>query len=107
MSVLTKDEILDYLREIKPDFVKSAGIKKIGLFGSYAKGKQNEFSDIDLIFIGDKAELEKLGGFNMMNKISDLKDNVANHFKKNVDICSFFSEESIKKSKYIKGAIYV
>lgn len=29
--------------------IKSFGIKRLGLFGSYAKGKQNAQSDIDLL----------------------------------------------------------
>jgi len=29
--------------------IKSLGIKRLGLFGSYAKGKQNIQSDIDLL----------------------------------------------------------
>lgn len=36
----TKDEILNYLRELKPEF-ESFGIYKVGLFGSYAKGGEN------------------------------------------------------------------
>lgn len=36
----TKDEILNFLRELKPE-LKSFGIYKIGLFGSYAKGGAN------------------------------------------------------------------
>ena len=32
----TKDEILNYLRELKPE-LESFGIYKVGLFGSYAK----------------------------------------------------------------------
>ena len=36
----TKDEILNYLRELKPE-LESFGMYKIGLFGSYAKGRAN------------------------------------------------------------------
>ena len=36
----TKDEILNYLRELKPE-LESFGIYKVGLFGSYAKGRAN------------------------------------------------------------------
>ena len=32
----TKDEILNFLRELKPE-LESFGIYKVGLFGSYAK----------------------------------------------------------------------
>ena len=36
-KMLTKDEILDYLKEIKPK-LQEDGIIKLGLFGSFAKG---------------------------------------------------------------------
>ena len=36
----TKDEILNFLRELKPE-LESFGIYKVGLFGSYAKGRAN------------------------------------------------------------------
>nr|WP_314166072.1 nucleotidyltransferase domain-containing protein [uncultured Campylobacter sp.] len=36
----TKDEILNFLRELKPE-LESFGIYKVGLFGSYAKDRAN------------------------------------------------------------------
>ena len=36
----TKDEILNFLRELKPE-LESFGIYKVGLFGSYATGGAN------------------------------------------------------------------
>ena len=36
----TKDEILNFLREPKPE-LESFGIYKVGLFGSYATGGEN------------------------------------------------------------------
>lgn len=107
MSNLTKDEILEYLKQIKPKFVKSAGIKKIGLFGSYAKGMQEDGSDIDIVILCDKKYLEKLGGLELSIKFSDLKDSVANHFKKDVDLIDVFSEEKLNNHKYFKSAVYV
>ena len=36
----TKDEILNFLRELKPE-LESFGLHKVGLFGSYATGGAN------------------------------------------------------------------
>ena len=61
------------LKKLKPKIVKilkSHGIKKAGIFGSYAKGTQKKNSDIDILakiprkidlydFIGIKQELEE------------------------------------------------
>ncbi|MEM5831390.1 MAG: nucleotidyltransferase domain-containing protein, partial [Candidatus Aenigmatarchaeota archaeon] len=40
-----KKIILNHLTELKEKF----GIKEIGIFGSYARGEENKFSDIDIL----------------------------------------------------------
>jgi len=52
--MLTKEIIAEILREKYPHLMSEYGVKRIGLFGSYAKGLQDEDSDIDII-----AEFEK------------------------------------------------
>lgn len=42
-------KIKDILKSEYPLLISEYGIKRIGLFGSYAKGTQNEDSDIDII----------------------------------------------------------
>ncbi|MFN7035267.1 MAG: nucleotidyltransferase family protein [Bellilinea sp.] len=42
-------EIIALLRSHYPFLVREYGIRRIGLFGSYAKGKPHELSDIDLV----------------------------------------------------------
>ena len=45
---MTKDEILNKLSNNKRYIEQNFEVDKIGLFGSYAKGKQTEDSDIDI-----------------------------------------------------------
>lgn len=45
---MTKNEILNELSKHKTYIEKNFEVDKIGLFGSYAKGKQTEESDIDI-----------------------------------------------------------
>lgn len=45
---LTKDEVIDKLREHRNDLEKF-GVKRIGLFGSFVRGEQKRESDIDLV----------------------------------------------------------
>jgi len=47
--MLTKEKITEILKEKYPYLVSKYGVKRIGLFGSYAKGKQTENSDIDIV----------------------------------------------------------
>jgi len=46
--VMTKNEILNTLSDNKNYIEEHFEVEKIGLFGSYAKGKQTEDSDIDI-----------------------------------------------------------
>ncbi len=47
--MLTQDNVIDILRKKLPYFASEYGVKRIGLFGSYAKGTQQENSDIDIL----------------------------------------------------------
>jgi hypothetical protein len=46
-----KREIVDYIAALKAD---SLPIRQVILFGSYAKGKSNDWSDIDLCIVSPK-----------------------------------------------------
>ena len=86
---MTKEYILNLLRENKEDMVKKYGVKKIGLFGSYATGKDTSDSDID-IFV----ELEE----NRFRKVAGLWVYLDELYKKQVDL--------FREHKNNKGAIY-
>jgi len=47
--MLTKEKIIEIIIEKYPYLLSEYNVKKIGLFGSYAKGEQTEESDIDII----------------------------------------------------------
>ena len=47
--MLTQEKVMEILRKEFPYFVSEYGVKRIGLFGSYAKGIQAEDSDIDIL----------------------------------------------------------
>lgn len=105
--MLTKDEILDYLKEIKPELEKD-GITKIGLFGSYAKGTAHPFSDIDIVVESNaKKMIEKFG--NPMSAIcffDELKHKISKKFKRSVDLCDTTSMSFDKKNILMQGVIY-
>jgi predicted nucleotidyltransferase len=46
---LTRDAVLDRLRKSYPDLSRQFGVRRIGLFGSFASETANEDSDVDLI----------------------------------------------------------
>jgi predicted nucleotidyltransferase len=48
-SNLTRDAVLYRLRKSYPDLSRQFGVRRIGLFGSFARETANEASDVDLI----------------------------------------------------------
>jgi len=57
--------------------LKNHGVKKIGLFGSFVKGKQKKNSDIDILVEFKKVDIDKyLFVLNLLGKL----------FKKNIDL---------------------
>ncbi len=47
--MLSRAEVITLLRRSYPHLVAEYGVKRIGLFGSYAQGQPDEESDIDLV----------------------------------------------------------
>jgi len=46
---MSKEEVVELLREKYPYLMSEYGVKRIGLFGSYAKGTPSETSDVDVV----------------------------------------------------------
>lgn len=53
----TTNQIVDYLRTQKDFLKKEFKVKKIGIFGSYARGDVHEESDIDIVVELEKPDL--------------------------------------------------
>ncbi len=47
-TVLTKEEILTRLLRLAPE-LRSLGVEKIGLFGSFVRNEPHELSDVDIL----------------------------------------------------------
>ncbi len=94
--MLTKNQIIKTLEKHKPE-IKTYGVKKLGVFGSFGKAKQNEKSDIDFLVEFDEPTFDKY---------MDLKFFLERLFKRKVDLVV---EETLKPAlQYVKEeAIYV
>lgn len=96
----TRDQILDFLSQNKKLFRDNYHIEKIGLFGSYARGDQDNKSDLDLLveFEENTQDLYEL-------KLQ-IKDFFKTHLGLEVDICrEKYIKPRIKKA-ILKEAIY-
>lgn len=58
----TTGQIMDFLRSHKNFFASEFKVKKIGIFGSYARGTGNDESDIDIVVELEKPDLYYLIG---------------------------------------------
>ncbi len=47
--MMTRENVIEILRKELPYFVSQYGVKRIGLFGSYAKGTPTKGSDVDIM----------------------------------------------------------
>ncbi|UCZ56536.1 nucleotidyltransferase domain-containing protein [Desulfurispirillum indicum] len=54
-----QENITQQIENLKPELYSRFGIKKLALFGSYAKGEQTDKSDVDIVII----EMERKNGF--------------------------------------------
>jgi predicted nucleotidyltransferase len=52
MNTWSRKTITDFLIS-HSDTLRKMGVRKIGLFGSYARNEQTQHSDIDLLFVMD------------------------------------------------------
>ncbi len=97
------NQIIEKLENNK-EKLKTYGVKRIGVFGSYVKNKQNEKSDIDIIveFEKGKATLD-----NFMGLLSFLED----LFNKKVNLLTVQGVKSIRIENIRKNieecAVYV
>ena len=46
---MDKTEIINAIRSSKPEMEAHYGVQRLGLFGSYVKGRQRKKSDIDIL----------------------------------------------------------
>ena len=46
---MSKQEILNIIRDTKPELATRYGVERLGLFGSYVRGQQRKRSDIDIL----------------------------------------------------------
>ncbi len=84
------DIVLDKLRKNYPFLSSKYGLKKIGVFGSYARNRQTEKSDIDIV-----VEFEKPIGL----KFIDFSDYLEKLLENKTDIVTVAGLETIRNKK--------
>lgn len=94
-----KEQILRLIRN-NEDTIRNYGVSRIGLFGSYVRGDQEENSDIDLIVQFEKGEKSYMKFFKLSEYLESL-------LKKRVDLLTDVGISPLIKPKIEKEIIYV
>ncbi len=97
----TKEEILQFLINNKVFLREKFHLKKIGLFGSFARGEQKQTSDVDILI-----ELEE-NTKNIFDLEWDLSKLLKKQFNRDVDLVHEKSIRSYFRPYILKDAIYV
>jgi len=89
---MEQEEVLKTIRKLKTDLEKVYSIKKIGIFGSFAKDKYTEGSDVDIV-----VELNNPTMFNLIG----IKQKIEERLNRKVDIVRIRE----RMNKYLKRRI--
>ena len=96
--MLTKNEILEKLKELKPVLANEFSVKEIGLFGSYSDNEQNEESDIDIL-----VEFDKPIGW----KFFSLEKYLEDIFKRKVDLVTKNALKKQLKDRILNQTLFL
>ena len=100
--MLTRETIINRLRETYPHLIAEYSVKRIGLFGSFARGTANETSDIDVV-----VEFQRPVGF----KFIELVEYLEQMFGRKVDVLTPVGLQGIRVGgvarNIIEGVVYV
>lgn len=76
----TQEQIIHLLKNKKPELEKKYSLSELGLFGSYARGDNNEHSDIDIL-VDFKGRVDGFEYIRLAHELEDL-------FQHKIDIVS-------------------
>ena len=96
--MITKEEIISRLKELKPVLYQDFAVKEIGLFGSFSDGSNTNDSDIDLLI-----ELERPIGW----KFFSLELYLESVFKRKIDLVTKNSIKEQLKADILKKVNYI
>ena len=96
---LTLDDVLEILRKRKRDFEDAYGVTAIGVFGSFAREKAKQDSDIDVVVKMKKPDL-----FYMVH----IKEKLEDDCRTKVDIVHYREKmNAFLKKRIDQEAVYV
>ncbi len=98
-KIITREEILHFLRSQTNQLRETYGVTRIGLFGSYARNEAKKESDIDLAV--------EIQSANKYRSFFGLKRHLEESFNHKVDLGIESTLKPIVKQHILKNIIYV
>ena len=99
--MIDNSQILQYLSTNKQSISQKYNLKRLGIFGSYARGEQTPDSDLDLL-----VEFED-NTLNLTEKKELLRKDIQSIFHIHVDICREKYIKPVFRKQILSDAIYV
>ncbi|MCH8329314.1 MAG: nucleotidyltransferase domain-containing protein [Nanoarchaeota archaeon] len=97
-----KEKINKSINKIKSKIIKiikKSGVKKAGVFGSYAQGNQKVSSDIDILIEPTK----EMGFFEIIRLEDELKEKL----KKKIDLITYASIHKLLKDRILQEEVRI
>ena len=106
VMIYLKEKIFTKLKELKQVYEKD-GFIILGLFGSYARDEADHSSDIDILYKLDTDKfLSKYSGFKAVNRLLEIKNEIADAFNKDVDIADISTLSKTGKKYILDEVVY-
>ena len=83
------------------------GFEIVAVFGSFAKGKENKESDIDLLYDIKPIFLEKYGGFQAFAKINEIREILKESLGRDIDLATIDNHSETFRKYALRDVIYV
>ena len=102
------EEMKNSITNIKKNYHQE-GFSIIGIFGSYAKGTENDYSDVDIAYRldFDKFNENYQGGFAKLLRIEKIKNELQRLLGLKVDLISMDTKNTSIKQNIEKDILYV
>jgi predicted nucleotidyltransferase len=98
---MEQKEVLQYLASNKQEISRKYHLKKLGIFGSYARNEQTADSDLDLLVDFEENAPDLHGIYERM------RAEMQSVFRMPIDICSERWIKPIFRKQILEDAIYV
>ena len=76
LSSKTKTEVLNYIKTLEQDKIP---LRRVIVFGSYAKGAQHKWSDIDVCLVSPKFQDKMKAFVYLLKKANEVQSNIEPH----------------------------